>query len=104
AVAGLADDRMADRTTAAINVETPDSGEEIVGDDLIVAAVLIITVGDVKKTVGGMKEHAATVVPDAIAGLIDENGFGTRDGDAGRVERETRESIMISASIECGRA
>src|SRR5262245_34698295 len=47
-----------------------------------------------------MKEHAAAIVPNAAAGLVDENSFRTRNRDTGRIERETRETIVIRARVE----
>ena len=51
AIGWLADDRMADGATTAIYVETPDAGEEIVGDDLGVAAVFVIAISNIEKAV-----------------------------------------------------
>ena len=50
-----------------------------------------------------MEEHAAAVVPDAVADLIDENGFGAGNGNTGRIEGKTSETIMIGAGVERGR-
>jgi len=49
-----------------------------------------------------MEEHAAAVMPDAAADLIDKDRFGAGNRNARRIERETREAIVVGAGVESG--
>jgi hypothetical protein len=104
AVLGRAGNRMAYGTTAHIDIDAKNPGEQFLVNNLSGRA-FIIAVGPVQETIERVKKETTAVMPEAIASLVNQDKFRAGESDAVCVQGKAGKPIVIFAghvfSREC---
>ena len=87
----LARNGMRDAASTLINIDAQHTAVEAAINALSVYGCLgVITIGQVEEAIVRVEEHPATIVPDGLRHLVDEDRLARRINGAIRVHHEPR--------------